>query len=231
MAADPTVEAGVAQLGEKLKFVSSRVDEAYSSLEMVWSVGLWDGLAPLLSEPAEPNPVPRLPTWSPSRDFSGLVVFAMGELDWLGTGLKARWTPSVSFRLLNPRGEVIFEPSMSDPEFSRKWGQAAVSLGRFNEDPWRERIGFDPLRIVARAVWGARPGDLVLAEADWDRLLARDANRKLLAEGRVLVLYGPFPDYVRRPNPDSVIDEEKPPVENIPEPPAHTAPAKPASAE
>ena len=93
------------------------------------------------------------------------------------TGLQARWQPSVSFRLLNPRGEVVFEPSMGNPEFQRKWGQSAVSLGRFNEDRWRERIGFDPLRIVARAVWGARPGDLVLAEGDWDRILSREANR------------------------------------------------------
>lgn len=226
MAADPAVEAGVAQLGENLKFVSSRVDEAYSSLEMVWSAGLWDSLIPLLVDAPEPNPVPRLLTWRPSRDFSGLVIFAMGELNWLGTGLTARWVPSVTFRLLNPKGEVIFEPSMSNPEFARKWGQAGFSLSRFNEDRWRDRIGFDPLRIVARSVWGARPGDLVLSDADWDRLLSRDANRQLLAEGRVLVLYGPFPDYLRHPNPDSAIDEEKPPVENIPEPPAPPAPAK-----
>lgn len=231
MASDPAVEAGVAQLGESMQFVSSRVDEAYSTLEMVWSVSLWGGLVPLLSEVAEPNPVPQLVTWFPSRDFSGLVIFAMGDLDWMGTGLKALWSPSVSFRLLNPKGEVVYEPSMGNQEALRKWGQAGFSLGRFNEDRWRDRIGFDPLRIVARAVWGARPGDLVLSEADWERILAREANRKLLAEGRVLVLYGPFPDYLRHANPDSVIDEEKPPVEVIPEPPAHPAPAKKPSGE
>ncbi len=229
MADDPAVEAGVAQLGERLTFVSSRVDEAYSTLEMVWSVGLWEALSPLVNDAAEPNPVPGMIAWTPSRDFSGLVVFAMGELNWLGTGLKARWEPSVSFRLLNPRGEVVFEPSMGEPEFQRQWGQAAVSLGRFNEDRWRERIGFDPLRIVARGVWGARPGDLVLSQGDWDRLLSRAANRRLLAEGRVLVLYGPFPDYVVRPNPDSAIDESLPPVEEIPQPPPPSSAAPAAS--
>jgi hypothetical protein len=231
MAADPAVEAGVAQLGENLKFVSSRVDDAYSSLEMVWSANLWAGLVPLLNDVKEPNPVPPMIAWAPSRDFSGLVIFAMGDLDWLGTGLKAQWIPSVNFRLLNPRGEIIFDPSMSDPNLTRTWGQAGFSLGKFNEDRWRDRIGFDPLRIVARGVWGARPGDLVLAQGDWDRILSRDANRKLLAQGRVLVLYGPFPDYVQHPNPDSAIDEEKPPVEVIPEPPAHPAPAAKPSAE
>jgi len=229
MVEDPTVEAGVAQLGERLKFVSSRVDEDYTTLEMVWSVGLWDGLAPLLSEPAEPNPVPPLMKWAPSRDFSGLVIFAMGDLPWKGTGLRARWAPSLSFRLLNPQGEVVFDPTMSTPEFFEKWGQAATSLGKFNEDRWRDRIGFDPLRIVARGVWGAHPGDLILSDNDWERLLSRPANRRLLAEGRVLVLYGDFPDYVPRPNPDSAIDESQPTVEVIPQPPPPAA-EKPAAA-
>jgi len=226
MAEDPAVEAGVVQLSEHLTFVSSRVDEAYTSLEMVWSVGLWDGFGGLLRDLPEPNEVPTLLKWAPSRDFSGLVIFAMGDLPWKGTNLQARWEPSLTFRLLNPKGEVVFDPSMSDPVSAAKWGQAGTSLGLFNEDRWRDRIGFDPLRIVARGVWGARPGDLILAEGDWDRLLSRPANRQLLAEGRVLILYGPFPDYVDRPNPDSAIDEEKPPVETIPEPPApESAPA------
>jgi len=230
MAEDPTLEAGVAQLGESLKFVSSRVDDAYTTLEMVWSVGLWDSIAPMLQEIPEPNPVPEWFQWYPSRDFSGLVIFAMGDLKWMGTGLQARWTPSVSFRLLNPRGEVIFDSTMADPQFFQKWGQAGISLSRFNEDRWRDRIGFDPLRIVARGVWGAQPGDLVLSEADWGRLLSRESNRRLLAEGRVLILYGPFPDYVPRPNPDSVIDESLPEVEVIPQPPAPSSAAPAAAA-
>lgn len=219
MAEDPAVEAGVAQLGERLRFVSSRVDEDYTALEMVWSAGLWDQLGPVLTDPAEPNPVPSLVKWAPSRDFSGLVVFAMGDLPWKGTGLKARWEPSLRFRLLNPQGEVVFDPTMADPEYVLKWGQAGTSLGRFNEERWRDRIGFDPLRIVARGVWGARPGDLILSDSDWDRILSREANRRLLAEGRVLILYGPFPDYTVSPNPDSVIDESLPPIEEIPQPP------------
>ncbi|HTH14722.1 MAG TPA: hypothetical protein VMB23_10045 [Spirochaetia bacterium] len=224
MAADPAVEAGVAQVGEKLKFVSSRVDPDYTTLEMVWSASLWSDLGPFLFDAAEANPVPSLIRWAPSRDFSGLVIFAMGDMNWMGTGLKARWTPSLAFRLLDPQGEVLFDPSMSDPTFFQKWGEAGVSLGKFSEDRWRDRIGFDPLRIVARAVWGARPGDLVLAQGDWDRILSRDANRRLLAEGRILVLYGPFPDYTVRPNPDSAIDVEKPPLENIPQAPVETPP-------
>jgi hypothetical protein len=179
----------------------------------------------VLADAAQPNPVPALLRWAPSRDFSGLVIFAMGDLPWLGSGKTARWTPSIEFRLLNPRGEVVFDPTMSDPDFSAKWGQAGMSLGRFNEQRWVDRIGNDPLRIVARGVWGTRPGDLVLAEADWDRLLSREANRKLLAEGRVLILYGPFPDYTNHPNPDSAIDEEQPPVQILNQP--YTPPVLP----
>lgn len=229
MKTDPTLEAGLAQIGENLHFVSSRVDEEYTQLEMVWSLGFWDGLGPLMASNPEANPVPALAHWAPSRDFSGLVVFAMGDLDWKGTPLKSRWSPSLTFRMLNTRGEILYEPSMVEPSFFTQWGQSATSLGLFNEDRWRDRIGNDPLRIVARGVWGARAGDLVLSDEDWDRILSRAANRKLLAEGRILVLYGPFPDYTRHPNPDSAIDVEKPPVEVIPEPPAPVGPPKKSS--
>lgn len=221
----PELESSLVQLSDHLRFVSSRVDEDYAQLEMVWSVGLWTDLSPLLEDSESANDVPPRLGWYPTRAFSGLVIFAMGDLPWRGTAQAARWEPSLAFRFLNPQGEVVFDPSMVLPEYRNRWGQAAFSLGKFNEIPYQDRIGQDPLRIVARGVWGARPGDLILADSDWNRLISQEANRKLLAEGRVLVLYGPFPDYTVKPNPDSAIDLEKPAVEIIHQPSTPPAPA------
>ncbi len=97
---------------------------------------------------------------------------------------------------------------------------------------WLLVLALDRLGVVSASLDTLTPGDpvlvalkpdLVLSDADWDRLLSREANRSLLAEGRVLILYGPFPDYSHHPNPDSAIDEEKPPIEVVPEPPAPTS--------
>ena len=228
-AEDPAVTARLSALVPSLRFHYSRVDEAYTSLEMRWSASLWTDLLPLVSEVAEPNPLTRLISWSPSRDFSGLVIFAMGNLPWYGTNkLMAMWSPALTFRLLSPEGEVLFDLSMADPKALEEAGLAGLSLGKFNEEAWRDRIGNDPLRIVARGVFGKNPGDLILARDDWNKILARPANRDLLVGGKILILWGPFPDYTIKPNPDSVIDVNQPAIQVIPQPPVEKA-AEPAS--
>ncbi len=207
-------------LTETLRFHYSRVDEDYTTLEMRWSAGIWTDLAALLEPVEVPDPLPELTAWSPSREFSGVVVFAMGALPWLGTKqLRATWQPSMTFRLLSPDGEVVFDRSMANPEKVAEYGMAALSEGKFNEERWRERIGFDPLRVVAAGVYGTNPRDLVLAKDDWNRLLAVPGNRDLLANGNVLILWGAFPDYTTQPNPDSVIDESQPAIQVIPQVP------------
>jgi len=228
-AQDPSVTARLSELVPGLRFHYSRVDEAYTSLEMRWSASLWTDLLPLVEEVTTPNSVTRLISWSPSRDFSGLVIFAMGNLPWYGTNkLMATWRPALTFRLLSPEGEVLFEPSMAEPKALEEGGLAGLSFGKFNEEAWRERIGNDPLRVVARGVFGKNPGDLILARDDWNKLLARPANRDLLVGGKILILWGPFPDYTSKPNPDSVIDVNQPAIQVIPQPPVETA-AEPAS--
>ncbi|MEI8096104.1 MAG: hypothetical protein WCG80_17980 [Spirochaetales bacterium] len=225
---DPAIVGQLSGLVPRLKFHYSRVDEAYTSLEMRWSASLWTDFEPLLEASETPNDLSRLVSWNPSRDFSGLVIFAMGNLPWWGTNkLFAEWKPSLSFRLLSPDGEVLFDRSMAHSAALEEWGQAGLSEGKFNEEAWRERIGLDPFRIVARGVFGTNPCDLILAQEDWNRLLARPANRELLAAGKVLVLWGPFPDYTRHPNPDSVINEAEPSFQIIPQPPIEKA-AEPA---
>jgi hypothetical protein len=69
-----------------------------------------------------------------------------------------------------------------------------------------------------------------LARDDWNRLLALPANRDLLAQGHVLILWGGFPDYIPKPNPDSVINLNEPAVQVIPQPPRPAAEAAPAAA-
>ncbi|NNM67823.1 MAG: hypothetical protein HKM06_07425 [Spirochaetales bacterium] len=187
---DPTLWGSLDGLADKLRFDYSRTDPAYQKLTMRWSLGLWSDLAPLLPPVEQADPLPRLIGWYSSRPFSGLVIYAMNPLPWKGTGTKAFWEPSLSPRLVNSRGETIFDRSNVDPAYLAKWGPMAFQEGLFNEGFFRSRVGFDPLRIVARGVWGKRPGDLILSDSDWQRLLSVRQNRQLLAEGRILILWG-----------------------------------------
>jgi hypothetical protein len=53
-----------------------------------------------------------------------------------------------------------------------------------------ERIGTNPLRVIAREVYGAVPTDLVIDRDDALLVLSSENNRKLLREGRVIFAIG-----------------------------------------
>ena len=52
-----------------------------------------------------------------------------------------------------------------------------------------DRIGSNPLRILARGVFGRNDTDLLIPTESAHRLLATADNRRLLREGRILVVY------------------------------------------
>ena len=198
MKQDPELGPRVDQLNSELKFVFSRLDASGQVLTMRWSLNLWKDLAQLLPPIEQPNPLKRLLGWNPSRPFSGIVIYAMSPLPWRGTGTTIRWEPSLSPRFMNEEGQTLFDRSQMDPSYLAKWGTAAFQESRFNERRFQDRIGLDPLRIVARGVWGKRPNDLILADSDWDRILSLQANRRLLRQGRLLILWG-IPKYLEEP--------------------------------
>jgi hypothetical protein len=60
-----------------------------------------------------------------------------------------------------------------------------------NPNDWEEIAGTDPLRVVAREVFGRYPTDIILSRKDANRLLSVDSNRTLLADGKVVVVVNP----------------------------------------
>ena len=224
---NPDLGVTVDQLNQKLKFEFSRLDASGQILTMRWSLNLWKDLAQLLPPIEQPDPLKHLLGWNPSRPFSGIVIYAMSPLPWRGTGTSLRWEPSLSPRFMNEEGQTLFTRNQMDPSFLEKWGIAAFQESRFNERRFQDRVGLDPLRIVARGVWGKRPNDLILADSDWDRILSLPANRRLLREGRLLILWG-VPKYLEEP-------KEGPPAplpdrDNIPLVRVVPQPAPPVSA-
>lgn len=79
---------------------------------------------------------------------------------------------------------------MLRPDWVERWGVVAYTEST-NEYEWIDRVGNDPLRILARGVFGVLPTDLIISQADADRLLAHPDNRELLREGRILVIVPP----------------------------------------
>ncbi len=143
-------------------------------------------VVPLIAH-SRPYPVERKLGFVPSRNFTGLVIYAEGELPAHGKDIRQQVRPAVFPTLYDEDMNPIFSVQMCDPAFLQRWGMVAYSDSEA-DSALLERIGAAPLRTVARGVFGINATDLLLPNDAVARLLVREANREMLSQGRVLIV-------------------------------------------
>jgi hypothetical protein len=143
-------------------------------------------VVPLITH-SRPYPVERKLGFVPSRNFTGLVIYAGGELPAHGKDIRQKVRPALFPTLYDEDMNRILSVEMCDPNFLKRWGMVAYSDSE-GDAALLERIGAAPLRTVARGVFGINATDLLLPKEAVDRLLVREANRELLSRGRVLIV-------------------------------------------
>lgn len=57
-----------------------------------------------------------------------------------------------------------------------------------DESAYRDRIGANPLRVIARGVFGQNRTDPIISLSDSAQILSRPENLKLLQEGRIVII-------------------------------------------
>lgn len=136
--------------------------------------------------PSEP---PRHIGWIPTRRFTGIVIYAADPLPVHGTSRREFVEPALMPEVFDSSEDMrrIIGPEMMEPAMLRDWGVAA-----YTDDPdlsaWEDRIGLAPLRVRATGAFGIYPTDLIIAEEDANLILAEPENRRLIEEGRILII-------------------------------------------
>ncbi len=146
-------------------------------------------VGPLIAH-SRARPLRRVIGFVPSRNFSGLVIYARGELPAHGKDIRQRVHPALFPKLYDEDMNLFLSVEMCDPTFLRRWGMAAYTYSE-EEGPFQERIGTAPLRTVARGVFGINATDIIIPTEAVRRLLCREANQALLREGRILIIVDP----------------------------------------
>ncbi len=125
-----------------------------------------------------------------TRAWSGILIDARGALPARGEYVSAELTPSLFPKIWDSSMNLVYEKNMVDPELARVRGivHYASSL---DEAELSDRVGDDPLRIVAREVFGIYRTDPVISREDALKILTRPENRKLLEQGRVVIVCDP----------------------------------------
>lgn len=173
----------------------SRVREDLQEIQVQYSFPFYgDGgfVVPLVTH-NRPYPVERKLGFVPSRNFTGLIIYAKGELPAHGKDIHQAVQPAVFPTLYDEDMNPVLSVEMCDPAYLKRWGMVAYTDSE-EDSAFLQRIGAAPLRTVARGVFGINATDLQLPTEAVDRLLVREANRNLLVQGRVLIVVGSSED-------------------------------------
>lgn len=132
----------------------------------------------------------RVINWVPTEEFTGVIIYAGHQLPHRGTGQETFLEPALLPEIYDTNLRPVLEQDMLIPSALLRWGVVAYTED-FDEVQWRPRIGANPYRIMAREAFGVMPTDIVIAPEDADRLLSNEHNRRMLREGRILVIVAP----------------------------------------
>jgi len=131
---------------------------------------------------------PKIPLETvPTRPYTGILIDARGLLSVHGENSKESIVPCLFPRIWNTSFDLLYEKNMVKPEIAIKKGIIHYSAST-DESEYRDIIGLEPLRISAREVFGQNRTDPVISNYDYLKILSNADNRKLLLEGKIVIL-------------------------------------------
>jgi len=122
-----------------------------------------------------------------SRPYSGILVDARGKLPVHGEYVSAPLAPCLQPKLWSVDMDRVYDKNMVDPAIARARGIVSYQTST-DERLYEERIGSDPLRISARGVFGQNRTDPVISWDDYLKIMTVPENRRLLFEGKVVII-------------------------------------------
>ncbi len=155
------------------------------TFEARYAISLSD-VARLYIRGQEAVPLPAPLGYTPSRAYTGIVIYAEGALPIRGERVSESLRPCLFPRIYDEDMVPVLERRNVEPAALAAWGPVGYA-DAVDAAAW-ERVGDDPLRVIARAVFGTNRTDIVLSREDAARILALPENRALVERGRVLVV-------------------------------------------
>lgn len=158
-----------------------------------YTVRVFPDLAEIFVRHESPFRMEEVVRWLPTRRYTGVVIYAgeplpiRGELTRDGDPQYADIEPALFPEIFDSDFRPVLQQDMLHTDWIRRWGIVAYTES-FDETQWIDRIGNNPLRIMAEQIFGVRPSDIIVSVNDADRLLASSHNREILRQGRIVVI-------------------------------------------
>lgn len=187
---DRALFRSVEDLSSQSTLISVEPQRQLDRVSSTYRFDIYPQVSSLLVRHSSSFPMEEVLSWQPGNEYSGIVIYAGGSLPVHGENQSASLVPSLFPVIYDEDMRLLVDKNRMDPEFASRWGGAAFT-DNFDEGPYQERIGENPLRIVATGLFGLVPADPLIPKSFADQLLHSQQNRQLLREGRILIIYSP----------------------------------------
>jgi hypothetical protein len=127
---------------------------------------------------------------SPADNYTGIIIIADESLPVHGKQTSALVRPCLFPKIWDSGMNLIYERNMIDPGYTGgviRYTTRDAVISPADPD-LISLTGTKPLRIMARGVFGVVPTDPVIDREDALLILSTENNRRLLREGRVVIV-------------------------------------------
>jgi hypothetical protein len=151
---------------------------------------------------AAPVRAPLTPARAPA--YTSVIVIAAGSLPVHGRNTSAQTRPCLFPKIWDSEMNLVYERGITDPSVFSPTAPAderrdaivkyVPEEALFRDTPsgmdadLERFVGANPLRIMARGVFGASPTDPVIDRADALLILSSEANTRLLREAKIVIV-------------------------------------------
>lgn len=144
-------------------------------------------LSALYVRHTRPVDMPLAERYTPTKAYTGIVVFIKGEHRVRGEQRSSVISPCLFPRIYDESMHTIVERNLLEPEYLRSWGALAYATGI--DDPIvAYRAGEEPLRIMASSIFGSRRTDAVISTEDALKILGSPENKEMIRQGRIVFI-------------------------------------------
>lgn len=127
------------------------------------------------------------PLGTASKVYTGILIDARGQLPVHGEYSNEKLNPCLFPKIWNKNMNLIYEKNIVNPEAAKK--QSIVFYtSTLDESKYQDRIGTEPLRIIARGIFGDNHTDPIISNDDAERILAKKENIELLRQGKIVII-------------------------------------------
>jgi hypothetical protein len=182
-------------LSLEAKRVAPSLSTDLSSLKGRYSIELTI-ISSALARHDQPALIQRPLIPQPAAPYTGIIIIADEELPVHGRNSAASALPCLFPKIWDTEMNLIYEKNTIEQRRLRDTPlvRYTSAAGIFRPTPsgldeeLTELVGSNPLRILARELFGIWPTDPVIDREDALKILSSQNNQKLLREGRVIIV-------------------------------------------